>query len=417
MSKELGQSLRSYEEVRDEILEHIENLPKERVSLRAAQGRVLRQSVVCMDTIPPFDASAMDGYAIRAQDIEAASDDNPIVLKVSTTIPAGDSRELEIAEGQAARIMTGAPVPQGADLVVPHELTRFTDTEVIFNQSLPQGKNIRPRGGDMRPGLVVLQEGYILGGPQVAVAATVGETKLEVSRRPRVAILSPGKELVEPDCEPGQGQIRNSNAYCLAAFVTQAGGIADVRGIIDDTPEALREEIRLSIEQGADLLLSTGGVSAGDFDHVHRVITQDGNPGNVYKTDMRPGKPQAFGLLQNVPFMGMPGNPAAAIVSFIHFVRPMLRKMLGVAPFVPPPFSVRFTEDYTYKGGRVFMLRGLVEPAKIEDGGGFIFTGAGDQDSGFLASMALANAVIRLPADQSVAQAGQSFPAWWIHDS
>lgn len=416
MSRELGHGLIPFQEAREEILESIENLPLERVSLRAAAGRILGADVICRDTIPPFDASAMDGYAVRASEIESASAEAPVVREVVATIAAGDPAEHRLEPGQAARIMTGAPIPGGADVVVPHELTRFTPTEVVFSGPLPAGKNIRRRGGDMSPGLVVLQAGARLGGAQVAVCATVGETRLEVYRRPRVAILSPGNELVEPSEEPGPGQIRNSNAYGLAALVMEAGGVPDIRGTIEDTAGSLREEIHRVAESGADLIISTGGVSAGDFDHVHQVIVEDGRPGRAYKTDMRPGKPQAFGVLHGIPFLGLPGNPAAAIVSFVHFVRPVIRKLTGQVPFVPTPFWVRFPQDHPYKKGRTFMLRARVEPSTGPRPGTYEFIGAGDQDSGFLASLARANAIIELPADRSLAPAGECFPAWWIHE-
>ncbi len=412
MSQELGHELTPYESVRERILEHVPRIESEEVGLVEARGRVLATDVVSQETIPPFDNSAMDGYALRSGDLDSASEESPITLPVDRTIAAGATGGDPLRPGHAVRIMTGAPLPPDADAVVPHELTRFTDSEVTFSRPVPAGRNVRAAGGDIRPGETVLRAGRGLGGPQIAVAATVGACGLCVARRPKVAILSPGNELVEPWDTPAPGQIRNSNAHGLSALVADDGGEPDLRGIVEDSLEAIRRSIRDAIDAGADVLLSTGGVSAGDFDFVKAVVGEDARPGMVFKTDMRPGKPQVFGLFDGVPFLGLPGNPAAAIVSYTVFVRPVLRRMLGAEPTVPEAFPVRFGEEFRYKPGRVFMLRARVEASR--DAGGFVFGGAGGQDSSFLSSLADANAIVRLPADRDLVRAGEHFPAQWI---
>jgi molybdopterin molybdotransferase len=236
-----------------------------------------------------------------------------------------------------------------------------------------------------------------------------------VTARPRVRILSPGNELVEPWQAPGPGQIRNGNAYGLAAFVREEGALPELGGIVPDSRAAIRAAIRTAAADGADLILTTGGVSAGDFDFVKVVASEEGDPGWVFRTDMRPGKPLVFARLDGVPLIGLPGNPAAAIVSFVVFVRPLLRKLLGAAPVVPATFPVRFPDELRYKGGRVFLLRCRVEPDEASPTGGFRFAGAGDQDSSFLSSLARANALVRLPAERDGVPAGGVFPAQWLH--
>lgn len=415
MSRELGHNLTPHEEVRDTILACVDPLASEEVRLDEAPGRVLRTDLVATDPIPPFDNSAMDGYAVRVEDIARASESNPVTLEVVGHLPAGVTSNVPLGQGKAVRIMTGAPLPEGAEAVVPHELTRFTEHQVTFFKSATKGQNLRFAGGDMKAGDVPLVTGTLLRGPQIGVAATLGYSRLPVTRRPRVAILSPGKELVDPWEKPGPGQIRNSNAYALSAFLEEAGAIADVRGIVEDDPAVLREDFQAAIDDGADLLLSTGGVSAGDHDYVQLVVREDCDPAWIFKTDMRPGKPQVFGKYRGVPLLGMPGNPAAAIVSFTVFARPLLRKLLAQEPVVPSFFPVRFDEDFRYKKGRVFMLRARVEEDLASGLGGYRFAGAGDQDSSFLSSLVRSNAFIRLPADRDEVRAGEVYPAQWIH--
>lgn len=413
--RELGQELISHERVRESILANLPRLDTETVGLLEASGRVLAEEIRCEEPVPAFDSSAMDGFAVLASDLEGASQGAPVVLPVVSTLAAGDSGDLELASGQAIRIMTGAPLPRGADAVVPHELTSFTPSEVSFRAPVPAGKNVRSAGGDMRAGCVALEAGLRLRASHIAVAAALGRGRIPVRRRPLVAIISPGAELVEPWETPGPGQVRNSNAYALAALVAEAGGMANLRGIVTDDPQAIRRALRSALHDGADLILTTGGVSAGDYDHVHRVVCADGDPAWAFKTDLRPGKPLVFGRLHGVPVMGLPGNPAAAVVSFVVFARPALRVMMSVSPALLPDVPVRFPEPYRYRTGRVFMLRARIEPDPRADSAGYRVASAGSQDSSFLHSLAAANALVRLPADRGEVAAGEVFPAQWIH--
>ena len=306
---------------------------------------------------------------------------------------------------------TGAPLPPGAEAVVPHELTNFTDTEVTFNAPIEAGRNIRLAGGDMKPGDVPLGPGAVLGPSQLGIAATLGYAELQVSRRPRVAILSPGDELVDIAEQPGPGKIRNSNACSLRAAVLESGCEPLDMGIIPDNKPAISAAIREAILRGADAFVSTGGASAGDFDFVKEVISEEADPAHVFKVAMKPGKPQVFGLFDGRPFFGLPGNPAAAIVSFEVFVRPGLRKLQGCARILPELFEVRFPFEHHYKAGRVFLLRTRIEPAAD---GGYEVVRPGEQDSSFLASLARANAIVVLPAGGGPVGEGELRPAFWI---
>lgn len=413
MLRELGHDLLPYPEARRIMLEHVGALDAEEVGLAGAHGRVLAEDLTARETVPAFDSSAMDGYAVRAADVAAARGDAPVALPVAAKLAAGDAPALPLAPGTTWRILTGAPVPAGCDAVVPHEQTRFSDAEAVFFAPVRAGQNIRRAGCDLRPGDVPLRRGALLRGPQIGVAAVLGRARLRVARAPRVAIVSPGNELVEPWTAPGPGQVRNSNAYSLAALVAESGGIPSLEGIVPDSPEALRRAFAAAVAAGADLILTTGGVSAGDHDYVQEVVRRDGRPGHVFKVAMRPGKPQVFGRIGGVPLFGLPGNPAAAIVSFTVFVQPALRKLLGETPWVPDAFLARFPSEFRYRSGRVFLLRARVE-ADLERGG-FRVAKVGEQDSSVLSSLAEANALVELPADRELIRAGDVCPARWIH--
>lgn len=412
MLRELGHDLSPLETVRATILSHVEPLPVETRALSAAAGAVLREDLVAHEQVPPFDNSAMDGFAVRAADVEGASEERPVTLPVVAITAAGNPGAARLAPGEAIRIMTGAPLPAGAESVVPHEITRFDGRTVTFFRPARSGQNVRRAGGDLEIGDVPLSAGTVLSGPQLAIAASLGRSRLRVTRAARVAILSPGDELVEPGAPCGPGKIRSSNAYALAAAVRGLGLEPIDLGIVRDTREDVLAAIHRGIEAGADALVSSGGVSAGDYDFVQRVVREEGKPGYVFKVAMRPGKPQAFGLIGARPVFGLPGNPAAAVISFEVLVRPALRRLRGETEVVDAPFGVRFPFPYRYKPGRVFLLRTRLEPDP--EHGGFRVAPPGDQDSSFLASLARANAIVFLPADRDAVEAGEMRPAVWL---
>jgi len=415
MARELGHELLSVEDARAEILSHLGPLPAETRPLADAYNRVLREDLVAEALIPPFDNSAMDGYAVRSADLAEAAPGRPAALRLLASIAAGSKDVLSIAPGTTARIMTGAPMPAGADAVVPHELTRAEGGRVFFDAPAKAGGNIRRAGCDMRPGDAPLRSGERLRGPQLAVAAALGRPSLLVTMAPRVAILSPGDELVEPGERLGPGQIVSSNQYALIGLLKELGAEPMPLGIVPDDRRAIRAALRRAAEAGAGAAITTGGVSAGDFDHVQAIAREEGAPGRVFKVAMRPGKPQAFALLDGIPLFGLPGNPASAVISFLVFVRPALKRMLCEAKALADRFPVRFRRAFRYKPGRTLFLRCRVEPDASAEGRGFSVAEVGEQDSSVLSSLARANAVVVLPADRDVAEAGETFLAEWIH--
>jgi molybdopterin molybdotransferase len=417
--RELGQELSPLEEVRAQILSWVAPLPVESCALAEAWDRVLRQDLSAADAIPPFDNSAMDGYAVRSADLSAASPGQPVALPVLGTLAAGAAGRAALEKPGAIRIMTGAPLPAGADAVVPQEITRNDGSRVLFEGPVRPGQNIRRAGSDLRPGEPALRGGERLRGPQMALAAALGRASLQVTRRPRVAIISPGDELVEPGSPLGPGRIRSSNQYALIGLLRDLGVEPVPLGIVPDRREEIRAAIKRAAEGGADGVISTGGVSAGDYDFVQAIAREEGDPGRVFKVAMRPGKPQAFARIDGIPLFGLPGNPASAVISFVVLVRPALRRMLGEARPLPERFPASFPARFSYRPGRVFFLRARLEPEPFPGpaasaGAGFRVAEVGEQDSGVLSSLARANALVELPADRGVVEPGEPFPAEWI---
>ena len=409
--RELGHDLRPLEQVQQVILSLLEPLGAEARPLAECYGAVLREEAVVTELIPPFDNSAMDGFAVQVADVASASEASPVTLRVSGQIAAGEPGGLVLEPRSAKRIMTGAPLPSGAEAVIPHEVTRFDDRNVTFTRPAKLGQNIRRAGGDLRPGDLVLKPGCVLHGPQLAILAALGRDPVRVTRKLRVAVVSSGNELVEVGSPCGPGQIRNSNAYSLMGLLLSAGVEPVNLGIVRDTKEEVLRVIRRAVDAGLDAIVSTGGVSAGEYDWVQVVVREHAEPGHVFKVAMRPGKPQVFGLFDGRPLFGLPGNPAASMISFEVFVRPALRRMRGEGVVLPERFGVRFPFDYPYKPGRVLLLRARVEP---DEPGGYRVVRPGEQDSSFLSSLAEANAIVTLPSDRDVARAGEIHPAFWF---
>jgi len=410
VARELGHDLLPLEAVRETILSFLSPLESVDVPIGEASGAVLREDLEVAEPLPPFDGSAMDGYAVRAADLEGASREAPVTLRASAVLFAGGVPGAALERGRTVRIMTGAPIPPGADAVVPHELTRFDQEKAEFFQPAKPGSNIRRAGGDLRPGDVPLRSGAVLRPAGIALAAALGRARLRVTRRPRVAIISPGDELVLPGEPCGPGKVRSSNAFALAASLRDLGCEPADLGIVPDREESIRAAIDTALAAGADAIVSTGGVSAGDRDLVRAIVRDRGKPGHVFKVAMRPGKPQVFGLFGGKPLFGLPGNPASALISFEVFVRPAIRRLRGESEVLDVPFGARFPFEHTYSAGRVFLLRASVEP----DGAGYRVVAAGKQDSSFLSSLAAANAIIRLPPEPGRVAPGEVHPAFWI---
>ncbi len=382
------------------ILRGLRPVATERTGLSESLGRVLAAPVVSTRTLPPFDNSAMDGYAVRAADVAGAGAQHPVSLPVSGESRAGSTPDRALRARTALRIMTGAPLPRGADAVVRYEDTDSGRDRVAVRVAVGHGENLRRAGADIRPGETVLRQGRRLRGPDLSVCAALGLTHLEVRRRPRVAILSTGDELVEPGTEPGPGQIVDSNAVALAAAVIEAGGEPVRAGIARDSPVDLRARLREAAR--CDLIVSSAGVSVGDHDHVRDVVAELGTL-DFWRVAMRPGKPLAVGNVQGVPFLGLPGNPVSSQVTFELFARPAILAMQGATELHRRRSAARTLEALEKPEGLETFLRAIFVDGPAGELPGVRLTGA--QGSGLVRSMALADCLVALPA------AGQGVPA------
>lgn len=394
------------EDATEQILSRIPMLESELVPLLESLGRVLAADVVSDIDIAPFDNSGMDGYALRHADVAEAGEQTPVTLRVVEHIPAGVAPQCPVGLGEASRIMTGAPVPAGADAVVMVERTRAGEldggaggtVEILTTAKL--GENIRYRGEEVHAGETVLLQGETIGPAAIGLAASVGHAELPVRRRPRVAIVSTGDELVDVTEAPGPGKIRNSNSHTLAAQVTAAGAIPFVLGVARDDEEHTRELLSRAPE--FDLMVTTGGVSMGDFDVVRKVLEQIGEL-DFWKVAMRPGAPQTFGTIGGTPFFGLPGNPTSTMVGFEIFIRPALLKMAGFSALSRPCVVATLSHDVRKKEGRRYFLRGRLTPGT---GGGYSVAVSGNQSSALLTAMHRGNCLISLSEDETLIGSG-----------
>ncbi|MCD0447731.1 molybdopterin molybdotransferase MoeA [Actinocorallia sp. API 0066] len=379
------------------IVARLSPLPPVRLPLLEAAGTVLAEDVSSPVDLPPFDNSAMDGYAVCASDLATP----PVTLPVATDIPAGDAAAHGIRPGQAARIMTGAPLPPGADTVVPVEWTDGGAHEVRIDRGAPVGNYIRRAGEDVRRGATVLAAGTPLGAAQLGIAASAGRPDLLVRPRPRVTVLSTGDELRPPGVPLEHGQIWDSNSFMLAAAVAEAGGAATRRSFVGDDPAKVRAALDAELE-GADAVITTGGVSMGAYDVVKAVLSGGGEV-EFEKVAMRPGKPQGFGLLDGrVPIFTLPGNPVSAYVSFQVFVRPALRYLQGLPAEGLPTVTAVCESALTSPEGVQQYLRGVL----AFTGGGYRVRPATAQGSHQMAALAAASGLIVVPAEVTELPAG-----------
>ena len=384
-------------------------MPVERVPLLDACGRVLATPVVAGYTLPHWDNSAMDGYAVRSVDIMGASAASPVRLRVLETVAAGGFPTVQVQAGQATRIMTGAPLPDGADTVVRVEDTDAGTEEVLIRDARDTRKNIRPRGEDFVGGSEVLAAGTPVSPAQVGVLASLGMSTVDVFRRPVVAILGSGDELVDLDRfhEVLAGRkIVSSNSYTLSALVQATGGVPRVLGNAADTPEALRELLLRT--GGADLIVTSAGASVGEFDYTKAVLASLGATLDFWKVRMRPGAPIGFGTLHGTPWIALPGNPVSAMVTFELFVRPVIRRMLGHARLYRRPTPVILEEPVQIGARLTHFLRAVVF---VRDDGSLGARLTGPQGSGILTSMSRANALLVVPEDRPSTPAGELLSA------
>jgi molybdopterin molybdotransferase len=375
------------------ILETVSPQAGERIGLLEAVGRVLAEEIRSEREVPPFANSAMDGYAVRWDDIRHASADNPTPLPIVEVIQAGAVPTQEVTTGAASKIMTGAVMPRGADTVIRVEDTDEHDGRVRVKRPEARGTHIRASGEDIHRGQVVLETGRVLRPADVGLLASVGRSLALVHQRPRVAILSTGNELAEVDEALRPGQIVNSNAYTLAAAVREAGGIPVPLAIARDTLAEIRAALGEAVRH--DVVLSTGGVSVGDFDFVKSAMDELGMRRLFWQVAQRPGKPLTFGLLRQRPYFGLPGNPVSALVCFYLYVRPALRRMMGYAKLFPPVVSATVGEDIAKAKG----LTEFVRCRLTAKDGHYVAHSTGTQSSGVLSSLSLGEGLMIGPAD------------------
>jgi molybdopterin molybdotransferase len=345
----------SIEEARSAILAEARPLSAERRRLADVSGLVLAEDIVASHDVPPFDNSTMDGFAVKAADIAGASSVNPVTLKVVMLIPAGYPAQARLEAGEAARIMTGAVLPEGADAVVRSESTESAGDSVRVFQPVGVGASIRRAGADVSAGARVLSAGAVLGPAEVAMAAGLGYPTLAVHRLPRVAFISTGSELVEVDQPIGPGQIRSSNGFAVQAQCREMGIEADILGIAPDEHDLTKAMMAGGLEY--DVLLTSGGVSVGDFDLVKDIQDELGVERRLWGVSMKPGRPLAFGVRGDTLVFGLPGNPVATMVSFELFVRPALMKLMGHRKVVRPTRRAVVAEDIPAKDEYTLVVR------------------------------------------------------------
>ena len=384
------------EEARAIVLEHVQVIGPERVSLLDATGRVLAQDVLARRDNPPCDNSAMDGYAVRHADVAAARDDAPVSLEIIEDIPAGKVPQKAVGPGQASRIMTGAAVPAGADTIAPVEDTRPAGQGVEILAVEECGAHIRRRGEDMRCAEPIIKAGTECGPGELAVLAAVQQSFVSVYRRPRVAILSTGDELVEIEETPGEGQIVNSNTCALAAFCHAHGAEPVMLPTVPDDEAVIRSTIEAAIR--ADFAVSSGGVSVGEYDFVKKVLDDLGAETIFWRVAMKPGKPLVFCTVGGVPYFGLPGNPVSSMMSFLQFVRPAIRKAAGypqTAWFLPEAHA-RVESPCDNDGDRRQYMRATLR----YQNGQFWVRPARSQGSHIISSMLKANSFVVLEPHQ-----------------
>ena len=420
----MTKSTLSVEEALERVLREFHPLEPERVAILETLGRVLAEDVYADMDIPPYANSSMDGYAVLAADTAGAGPETPTRLRIVGEIAAGYVSETGVSPGTAIRIMTGAPIPSGADAVVKVEDTASQGEEVEVFVEVPIGQYIRPAGEDVRRGELVLPRGTVIRPQEIGMLAALGQKEVLVTRRPRVAILATGDEVVEIDAPLAPGKIRDANSYTNAAQVIKCGGIPIMLGIARDRVQDLTEKIRAGLAQGVDLFLTSGGVSVGDFDIVKDVLAAEGEIG-FWRVRMKPGKPLAFGHLNlpprgrgthpnlppqrggieggdTVPVLGLPGNPVSVMVSFEMFVRPAILKMLGATKLERPTVEATLMDEVKHKDDRRHYLRVRVEG---RDGEYRAYL-TGGQGSGILSSMVKANGLAIIPEEWDHAPVG-----------
>jgi molybdopterin molybdotransferase len=405
----------SVEQALEKVLEHIEVLGAEEAPILGCLGQVLSEDVSAGINIPPLDNSAFDGYAVRAADTKGASRKSPCILRVIGTAVAGSIPKTKVEPGTAVRIMTGAPIPAGADAIVKFEDTDQSErdsSEVGILVEVKPGQDIRRTGEDIAKGTLVLEKGTLIRPAEVGVLASLGRSSVKVVRRPVVAILATGDEVVDITQSLPKGKIYNSNSYSLAALVMRYGGIPKILGIAADVEDSLINRLHLGLD--ADMLVTSGGVSLGDYDIVRDVLAKEGEM-VFWRVRQKPGKPLAFGMIRalaegggvkKIPLFGLAGNPVSAMINFELFARPAMLKMMGHKNLNKPVIEAIMEEPIKNTDGRRIFARAVV---RKRDGKYFARL-TGPQGSGILTSMTLANGLVIVSEDKPGVKKGDSVP-------
>jgi molybdopterin molybdotransferase len=382
------------------VLDGAAPLPAEHVPLAQAEGRVLAEDLTALRTQPPDDVSAMDGYAVRGEDVASA----PVRLRLVGEVAAGRPLAATLKAGEAARIFTGGVLPPGTDTVVIQENTAREGDVVVVNTASGRAKNVRVAGLDFRQGDVRLKRGRRLTGRDVSLAASMNHATLAVHRRPKVAVVATGDELVPPGIEPGPGQIVHSNAFTMAAVARQAGAEVIDLGILPDRLEETIAGFRRARDLGADVLVTAGGASVGDYDLVQPALAAEGVTLSFWKIAMRPGKPMMFGLLKGMRVLGLPGNPVSAYVCSVLFVAPLIRQLTGRSDLTPPVEQGILGRDLPQNDEREEYMRATLA---LRDGT-WVVTPFPNQDSSMLVPLAAADCLMIRERHAPAAKAGSS---------
>ena len=389
------------------VLEAVSPLLAEELRLLESLNRVLAIDISADIDIPLLDNSAMDGYAVKACDSAGACQSAPKILKVIETIRAGHLPSRRVEENQAARIMTGAAIPEGADSVVMVEYTSSDPTNgneeeerIEVYKEVKPGENIRKKGKDIQKGDLVICRGTLINSAHIGILANLGKGRIKVTRKPTVAVLATGDEIVAIEGELAPGKTRSSNIYTLCSQILRSGGIPKNLGIARDKPEEVEEKIRQGLD--CDLIITSGGVSVGDYDIVKSILAKIGTDIRFWRVAMRPGKPVVFGMINGIPIFGLPGNPTSNMLSFEIFARPAILRMLGQGTDPQKEVYATLEEDLKKRKGIRYFLRART---RWQDGGYFTRR-TGPQGSAILTSMALANSLIILPEEEQFIQKG-----------
>ncbi|MCX5851570.1 MAG: molybdopterin molybdotransferase MoeA [Deltaproteobacteria bacterium] len=390
----------AFEEALRRVLDAATTLGCEKAPITGTLGRILGEDIIAARDIPSDDNSAMDGFAVKAADTKGAEKKNPVSLEVVEDIPAGRVPAKSVGSGQAARIMTGALIPRGADAVVPVENTESAEGKVAIHAEAKKGEHLRRRGEDVKKGELVIPRGKVVRPPEIGMMASLGIASASIYRKPTVAIIATGDEIVDISDSPPPGAIISSNSYSLYAQVMECGGVPVSLGISKDTKDDLLRHFREALR--ADIVVSSGGVSMGAYDFVRDVMKEIGATIQFWQVAQRPGKPVAFGTMEKTLFFGLPGNPVSSMITFEEYVRPAILKMSGHANLFRKMVKARLSGDFEKKKGLRYFARVRVT---IEEGE-YRAALTGSQGSGILKSMVEANAILVIPEEVTALKQG-----------